>query len=112
MKTTLLSLLLAVSIPMVSSAKVEDFNALIKENSQAQNQLHESLKEQLGEPRLALKKGSGNDFKKVITAQDSANSPTNKALLSFEKEGRYYRASEAKKMQRLANEIKELDGAF
>jgi len=112
MKTTLLSLLLAVSIPMASFAKVEDFNALIKENSQAQNQLHENLKEQLGEARIALRKGSTKDLKKVITAQDSANAPTNRALLSFEKEGRYYRASEAKKMQRLANEIKELDGSF
>jgi len=113
MKSTLLSLVVAMIIPTVSSAKVEDFNAMINENSQAQSQLQTDLKEQMGLTRQAQKTAP----KKVMieVASDfgnSVNSPTKKSMLTFDKETVHYRGSEAKQMQRTATEINEADLSF
>lgn len=113
MKTKLLSLVVAMTIPAISSAKVEDFNAMISENSQAQTQLHADLKEQISETRQAQMKAPKKEL--ISVADDhgnSINSPTKKSLLTFQKEAVHYRASEEKQMQRLANEIKAADRSF
>lgn len=112
MKTTLLSLLIAMMIPAVSSAKVEDFNAMIDESAQAQMDLRHQLKEQLAETRQADLRTP----KKVLEIADDqsggVNVTTRRDLLTFEKEKSHYRAKDAKKMDRFANELNAYDKAF
>lgn len=114
MKTTLLSLMVAMMIPAISSAKVEDFNAMITENAQSQSQLQNELRNQMGATRQAQNKASRKEIIDVAGAfgEGGVNSPTKKSLLTFKKETTYYRASEAKQMQRVANELKAADMAF
>lgn len=111
MKTTLLSLVVAMMIPAISSAKVEDFNAMINESNQAQTQLRNELKGQMNETRQAQMKP-----KEVVeVASDfgnNFNSPTKKSMTTYEKEMVHYRPSEEKQMNRLANEIKAADKSF
>lgn len=113
MKTKLLTLVVAMVIPAISSAKVEDFNAMINENAQAQTQLHNELKEQITETRQAQAKAPKKEM--IAVSDDVTNSvisPTKKSLLTFQKESVHYRPSEEKQMQRLANEIKAADRSF
>lgn len=112
MKTTLLSLVLAMMIPAISSAKVEDFNAMINENSQAQIQLRNDLREQMGSTREAQVKAPKEIIEVASEYGDSFNSPTKKSMMTFDKETIHYRASESKQMKRLATEIKAADKAF
>lgn len=105
MKSTILSLVVALMIPAVSSAKVEDFNALINENAKSQQELHTELKGQMKVTRQAQAKAP----QKAVVDVASVNSFTNKSMLTFEKETVEYRPSESKRMQRLANEIRSLD---
>lgn len=111
MKATMISILMAVLIPVVSQAKVEDFNAMITENGKAQTRLQEDLNQHLVKTRNAQNAvdseyGSENDF------LQSVNSPTDKGFMTFRKETVHYRASEEKQMERLANEIKALEAQF
>ncbi|WP_413291518.1 hypothetical protein [Bdellovibrio sp. HCB337] len=113
MKTTLLTLVVVMMIPAISSAKVEDFNAMINENSQAQSQLHNELKEQMSETRQAQQKAPRKEM--IADSDEVSNSvisPTKKSMLTFQKETVHYRPSEEKQMQRLANEIKSADRSF
>ncbi|MBK9322510.1 MAG: hypothetical protein IPM97_06085 [Bdellovibrionaceae bacterium] len=112
MKTTILSLIVTMIIPAISSAKVEDFNAMIAENAKSQEVLHTDLKEQMNETRQAQFKGGKREAVALTEELSSFNSPTSKSLLTFQKETLEYRASEPKKLQRLANEIKQHDAAF
>lgn len=108
MKTTILFLVVAMVIPAVSSAKVEDFNSMISENNQAQVQLREDLKEQMAETRQAQL----HSRKMIALSEDPGanyNSVSNKSLTTFEKEMVHYRPSEKKQMNRLAAEIRELE---
>jgi len=111
MKTTLLSLVVAMMIPAISSAKVEGFNAMINENETAQIQLRNELKHQLRETRQAQKPKSGA-FEVANAFDSTVNSPTKKSFTTYEKEMVHYRPSEAKQMKRFANEIKAADKAF
>jgi hypothetical protein len=109
MKSTLIALAVAMAIPAISSAKVDDFNAMIAENNKAQQELRTDLKTQMSETRQAQARAPKRE---VIVASDwheSVNSPTKKSMTTFDKETVEYRPSEAKQMQRLANEIKALD---
>jgi hypothetical protein len=111
MKTTLLSLVVAMMIPAISSAKVEDFNAMINENQNAQMQLRNELKEQMNETRQAQM--PKKEMIEVAGAFDSSvNTPTKKALTTYDKEMVHYRPSEEKQTKRLANEIKAADKSF
>ena len=112
MKTTILSLVVAMIIPAVSSAKVEDFNAMITENAKSQEVLHADLKEQIQETRQAQLNVSKKEMFQVAGDINSVNAPTSKTFLTFEKEAIEYRPSESKKMKRLANEIKAHDASF
>lgn len=112
MKSTLLSLVVAMIIPAVSSAKVEDFNAMINENQNAQMQLRAELKEQMYETRQA-QSNAKKEMVEVAGAFDSnVNSPSKKSLTTFEKEMVHYRPSETKQMKRLANELNAADFNF
>ncbi len=112
MKTTLLSLLAVMMIPAISSAKIEDFNTMINENSQAQIQLRNDLKESLGSAQQAQAKAPKKMIEIANEFENGTNSQTKKSMLTFDKETIHYRASEAKKMNRLANEIKSADRTF
>jgi hypothetical protein len=93
-------------VAMVSAqAKVGDFNTLIVENSKAQTELHQNLKQDLNTTRLAVKAGEEKYI--VDSSSNSINVPTAKALLTFQKEKKYYRASEVQKQKRLAEELSE-----
>lgn len=112
MKSTLFSLLLATILPAYSFAKVEDFNAMIIENSKAQNELQADLKEQLDMAKQAQIRTHRKEYIEVSSAFDNFNSPTDDKFLTFRKEAVHYRPSEAKQMQRIANEIKAAEQAF
>ena len=109
MKSTILSLVVAILIPAVSSAKVEDFNAMITENAKSQNELHDDLKAQITGTRHAQLNAPRKEILAVASDWRSSNSPTKKSMLTFQKEMLDYRASETKQMQRLATEIKDLE---
>jgi hypothetical protein len=109
MKSTLLALVVAMMIPAVSSAKVEDFNAMITENAKSQQDLHTELKDQITGTRQAQMKAPKREMIEVASDWKSYNSPTKKSMLTYDKEAVEYRASESKNMQRLANEMKALE---
>ncbi|RYZ77425.1 MAG: hypothetical protein EOP06_30380 [Proteobacteria bacterium] len=109
MKSTILSLVVAILLPAVSSAKVEDFNAMITENAKSQTALHDDLKTQITGTRNAQLNGPRKEIVAVASDWKSTNSPTKKSMLTFQKEMVDYRPSETKQMQRLAAEMKEMD---
>jgi len=90
-------------IPVVSLAKVSDFNAMISENMKEQTQLHDTVKSNVNEAR-----GVADGRERVVIVEKttaSYNSPTRKDLLAFKKEKKNYQPSEHKQFERLANEI-------
>jgi hypothetical protein len=111
MKTTLLTVAMALLIPTVSMAKVEDFNAMITANGNAQKHLQTELNgqvEKMREAQNAYKSESEEDSGFLQTI----NTPTDKGFMTFRKETVQYRASEAKQMERLANEISAMETQF
>lgn len=112
MKTTLLSLLIVMTIPVSSFAKVEDFNAMINESEKAQTQLRNDLQGQVESTRLAQSKGPKEILQIASEIGENVNTPTKRSLLTYEKEMVHYRPSEARQMHRLANEIKAADKSF
>ncbi len=112
MKTTLLSLVVAMMIPAISSAKVEDFNAMINENQNAQMQLRNELKEQMSDTHQAQLNAKKETVEVAGAFDGNVNSPSKKSLTTFEKEMVHYRPSEAKQIKRLANEINAADMSF
>lgn len=92
----------------IAQAKVGDFNNLINENSKAQNELHQNLKQDLDTTRIAYEKEKTNNFI-VDHDSNSINVPTSKSLLTFRKEKSYFRASEEQKQKRLAEELSEAE---
>lgn len=101
-------LLLSLFVSATGFAKVGDFNSLIVENSKAQIQLHQNLKQDLDTARLAYKKESQENFI-VDSKSNSINVPTSKSLLTFKKENTYYRASESQAQKRLAEELNDAE---
>ncbi len=93
---------------LTAQAKVGDFNSLIVENSKAQNELHQNLKQDLDSTRLAGQKEVQQNYI-VDGSSNTINVPTTKSLLTFQKEKKYYRGSEAQKQKRLAEELSEAE---
>lgn len=94
-------------IPVMGFAKVSDFNELIKENVKAQNELHSTVKNNVGDARDAVADQKMRERIVVVEKSgQSYHSPTKKDLLAFKKEKSHYRASEQKQFERLANEIR------
>ena len=93
-------------IAISATAKVGDFNSLINENSKAQNELHQNLKQDLETTRMAYQHDKVDNFI-VDNESNSINVPTTKSFLTFKKEKKYYRASEEQKQKRLAEEMSE-----
>ena len=95
-------------LPMVGFAKVSDFNAMISENMQAQSQLHNSVRDSVATTR-AVAKDTVTEEKVVIveSSSESYNAPTNKQLLTFEKEKQEHKVSQKTQFDRLASELNE-----
>lgn len=106
MKNILLAF--AIALPLASIAKVGDFNSLINENSKAQTELHQNLKQDLDTTRIAYKPEAQQKYI-VDSESKTINVPTSKSLLTFKKEKKYYRASEEQKQKRLAEELNEAE---
>lgn len=109
MKTS--ALLIALLIPTLGQAKVSEFNALIKENVDAQNQLHQELKQNMDETKTALQdaKTKGNI---VWVESSSYNVQPNKGILKFRKEVKAHQPSNKRQFQRLVHEFSSMDKEF
>lgn len=97
-------------VPAMGFAKVSDFNDLISENSKAQKDLHSNVQNNVDQARDGV--AAKNVRQRIVFVEKSGGSytaPTRKDLLSFEKEKTYHRASDDKKLNRLANEISSLN---
>jgi|GEM_PF-1662881 len=104
-KSALIGMLLPSVFCIVASAKVGDFNNMIKETLDSQKELHNNLSNNIETTRLAVRKES----EQVIVDSDSStiNAPTVKDVLKFEKEKKAHKASRKKQDERLAQELKE-----
>lgn len=98
-------------VALTANAKVGDFNSLINENSKAQKELHQNLKQNLEVVQSEAQKSQNiateqSDEKYVVDrASDTVNVPTSKSFLTFTKEKKYHRPSEAQQQKRLAEEL-------
>lgn len=86
----------------MSLASVTDFHSLIVENNQAQNELHDQIKNSIETARVAVQEGS-KTFS--VASETAVPVKTNKEFLRFDKEKRHFKASEDKNEKRLAEEI-------
>ncbi len=85
-----------------------DFRSLIVENSEAQAELHKQVISAIEDTQIAV--AEARDGAKVIEiASDNINVKTDKKFLTFEKEKKYYKPSEAKSQKRLAEEFRNLE---
>jgi outer membrane murein-binding lipoprotein Lpp len=106
-----LSLFMTLVAPTASFAKVDDFNGMINENSNAQLQLRKELNGHVESTRQAQNSArSAHELREDFVS--SVNSPTDREFMTFKKEMVQYRPSEEKQMKRLADEIKALDSQF
>ncbi|MNK96848.1 hypothetical protein D3C87_1171580 [compost metagenome] len=97
-------------IPVLSFAKVADFNALITDNMKAQTELHTTVTGNMAETRKAV--ADANIKERIVIVENSGtsyNSPTKKDMLAFKKEKTFYRASDMDSLDRVATEIRDQD---
>lgn len=106
-----LNLIAIILLPLVVSAKIGDFNELIKDTQASQQQLHSELRNGLDMSRVAVQNAVQPQ---VVVDSESyqVNSPTNTEILKFDKEKRSYRPSQKKQDERLAEELKEESLSF
>lgn len=107
-----LSITVCLSLLVSSLAHAVDFNSIITENSKAQNELHTQIKDTVNQVRLAVQSENGDKEKYLAdsnTGGNTINSPTDTAVLKFEKEKTYYRPSQGKSDKRLAQEFQDLE---
>lgn len=107
MKTQILSLIL-MALPSMSLAKAVDFNALITENAQQQQELYKSITTQTELAREAQKTDEAYETAYTDGNSDTINVPTNKDILSFDKEKSFYKATGKKQLERLATEFESV----
>lgn len=86
-----------------------DFNTLIVENSKAQNELHDQIKANVEEVRIAVQDRVRDGSKTVSIAADTIHVKTDKKFLTFAKEKKYYQPSESKAQKRVAEEFQNLE---
>lgn len=104
MKKSILTLIMIMSAsgPVLAGT---NFGHLIVENSKAQNELHDQIKSNVDDVKMAVHEGS----KTVSIAGETIHVKTNKNFLTFAKEKKYYKPSEAKAQKRLAEEFQNLE---
>lgn len=96
-------IVMTLGLALNAQAKFNGFNELIIENSKAQNELHGSLKEKLGDTRMAVSEERKAQL--IVDAPATYNIPTNKAFMTFAKEKSYYQLSEKQVQKKLAQEV-------
>ena len=101
--TKLILITLTLGLALNAQAKLNDFNDLIDENSKAQTELHGSLKDKLGQTRVAVQ--AERQAQLIVDAPATFNVPTNKAFLTFAKEKSSYKLSEKQMQKKLAQEV-------
>lgn len=109
---TLKSLAL-ISLMMVASSQAfaVDFGAIIKENSQAQNELHRQIKETVDSSRIAAQTPDTGSQVIADNAQ-VVHVKTKKDMLTFTKEKKHSKTTSKLQSQsdkRLAQEFKDLE---
>lgn len=92
----------------VALAAGTDFRSLIIENSKAQEELHAQIKNSVEDTHVAVREVK-DGAKTISIASDNIHVKTDKKFLTFEKEKKYYKPSEAKSQKRLAEEFQNLE---
>lgn len=90
------------------AAESVDFDAIIKENSQAQNKLHRQIKETVDSSRVAAQTpDTGSQV--IADSGQTVHVRTKKDMLTFAKEKKHSAASQKQNDKRLAQEFKDLE---
>lgn len=108
MKKALLTVVTVLATSLSALAGT-DFNTLIVENSKAQNELHSQIKSNVEEVIIAVKDRVQDGEKTVSIAAETIHVKTDKKFLTFAKEKKYYKPSEAKAQKRVAEEFQNLE---
>ena len=108
MKNALLTVVIVMAASLSAQAGT-DFNTLIVENSKAQNELHDQIKSNVEEVRIAVQDRVQDGSKTVSIAAETIHVKTNKKFLTFAKEKKYYKPSESKAQKRVAEEFQNLE---
>lgn len=90
------------------AAESVDFDSIIKENSQAQNQLHKQIKETVDSSRIAAQTPDTGSQVIADNAQ-TIHVKTKKDMLTFAKEKKHSAASQQTNDKRLAQEFQDLE---
>jgi len=91
-----------------ASARVHDFNAMIRENNQAQAELQGKLEKTVESARVAQEKRQ--DGYTVVEMKPSVHAvPTKKSVLRFKKEKVRHQLDQKAEANRLANELRSLE---
>jgi hypothetical protein len=104
-KTILMTAVMTVLMTALTSNAKTNFNDLIVENMNAQNELHQQIKASVDDVKKSVTDGS----KTISVASESYNVKTNKDFLKFNKEKKYYKASDEKANNRIAEELETLN---
>lgn len=113
MKALIFTLVIGLSV----SAKVEDFNSLISEDTKAQKELHTKLKTQVYsknelEARKNVVRTKKTESRETVVFYDEAQTefaaPSSDKYFRFKKETKQKRANPRKNQHRVAKELKEL----
>lgn len=105
---TLKSLALTITLVVSTQAMAVDFGAIIKENSQAQNELHKQIKETVDSSRIAAQ-NSDTGSQVIADNAQTIHVKTNKSMLTFAKEKRHKTVTPSQSDKRLAQELKDLE---
>lgn len=90
------------------AAEAVDFDAIIKQNSQAQNDLHKQIKETVETSRIAAQTPDTGSQVIADNAQ-TVHVKTKKDMLTFAKEKKQSAASQQQNDKRLAQEFQNLE---
>lgn len=90
------------------AADAMDFDAIIKQNAQAQNELHKQIKETVETSRIAAQTPDTGSQVIADNAQ-TVHVRTKKDMLTFAKEKKHSAASRQANDKRLAQEFKDLE---
>lgn len=104
--------ILALSLPFGAFAKISDFNALIKENSAAQKELHQEVKANVDEGRMAAQDEEKSSTLADTDGEATVNVRSNKNFLRFKKEIVDHQVEGKDMDRRLANELNSANLEF
>ncbi|AZZ36806.1 hypothetical protein CIK05_08390 [Bdellovibrio sp. qaytius] len=109
MKSLSLALITMLALSLQAyAAEAVDFDAIIKQNSQAQNDLHKQIKETVESSRIAAQEPETGSQVIADNAQ-TVHVKTKKDMLTFAKEKKQSAASQQQNDKRLAQEFQNLE---